>query len=370
MHVFQHGIWRPFVRTMGAYLGSCFGLDLLLTSNVEEETSIQSLHDGSLPPTRGDEAEQKHAANNDLHPLTEGRSVLPTSGQDKQDHDLAEADSEYLPEGSLPPTLRGENEEDGMLRLTIGATYDGDFLLYLVHSLHVEVMHAWKQVLFTYMHAEIGGHGKAFMAHDDDVVIVHAKPGVDPKVKKKTSLLLCLIIHMPFHPGESSHDGCSLHHHHALNTLINESPSPSSHHHHEPSSSTFFFLVSLSTKCKNSHATYPFNTSPLQATLVILITTMHTSQTHCGGCAATNNLYGPHGFKDKDVDQATLRTIRLPFTPLRGSKRCQAGEIQMKLHEEKTKTKIDIKPKMKLKPTMIKMGLHYLYLNKDLLDLG
>lgn len=53
-----------------------------------------------------------------------------------------------------------------MLRLAIGATYDGDFLPYLVHSLHVEVMHAWKQVLLTYMHAEIGGHGKAFMAHE------------------------------------------------------------------------------------------------------------------------------------------------------------------------------------------------------------
>eukprot|EP00250_Pteridium_aquilinum_P000745 c10903_g1_i2 orf=335-706(+) len=80
--------------------------------------------------------------------------------------------------------------------------------------------------------------------HHDFFVIDHAKPRVDPKVKKKTSLLLCLTINMPFHPGEYGHDG---------------SPQYS---HHEP-----YSLLYLYTGCSPYPNISSTSASPLNATL-------------------------------------------------------------------------------------------------------
>lgn len=46
----------------------------------------------------------------------------------------------------------------------------------------------------------------------NDALINHAMPWVEPKVKKAS--LLCIIIHMAFHPGEYGHDGWVLYPHH------------------------------------------------------------------------------------------------------------------------------------------------------------
>lgn len=81
MNRIPHGIWCPFLGTEGAYLGSCFGLNLRLEGNAEqgedhgENSALQPTyvaHDASLKPKVG------IAKNDGLKPLLkETKTVTP-----------------------------------------------------------------------------------------------------------------------------------------------------------------------------------------------------------------------------------------------------------------------------------------------------
>ena len=141
---------------------------------------------------------------------------------------------------------------------------------------------------------------------------------------KKTSLLLCLTIHTPFHPGEYGNDG---------------SPPLTHHEAHTPP------IASCMESSDLSHGYTPTASSPSHLHSATSKASL-TIQASSSSAISFQAIFSNNGI---------ITLLLLP--PLRGSNSSQDRQKQFQPQDAvKTKTK------------MIQMGL--LYMNKELLDPG